>query len=317
MENEDEMRIVSKKRSLEQAQDKYLEEGGGDRFYEQMQCSVKKLIRKIKYDETGNVSSSSAQSRPQPKKQHQPPPKTKKAPPTTAAPVKPQQNKAKTDSTSASPSNASQSAFCNSNTVYVSGLPFECTDEEVRDFFKDCGTIKAVRLPKWHDSGKLRGYGHVEFTSSAAAVAAMELSGQYIHDRFINVDRPMIPRAMQGDNNQSTQPKERPPGCKTIFIKNLPYDVTEDELRQGFMVYGPIVQIRLASWSHTQNLKGFGFVDFRREDSAEIAVKKTGSITIRDRVTIVDYEVRNAKGSFKNHGGKEAQKANKKRKTNE
>lgn len=312
MENDAEPRILSKKRSLEQAQDKYLEEGGGDHFYEQMQSNVKKMIRKIKHVETGGGTSSLPQSRLQTKKQQQfPKKKISTVPPT--API--QQNKVKSASSS-SLSNASQSVFCNTNTVYVSGLPFECTDEEVRDFFKDCGTIKAVRLPKWHDSGKLRGYGHVEFASSAAALAALELSGQYIHDRFINVDRPMVPRALQGDT-QSTQPKERPPGCKTIFIKNLPYDITEDELRQGFMVYGPIASIRLASWSHTQNLKGFGFVDFRREDSAEIAVKKTGSITIRDRVTVVDYEVRSAKKSFKGHNSNEPQKANKKRKTNE
>lgn len=195
--------------------------------------------------------------------------------------------------------------YANEKTVYISGLPFSCTEEEIRTFFKDVGTIKSVRLPRWHDSGKLRGYGHVEFTTKAAADSALELSGQYIGDRFVNVDRPMVPRAAQPQavaaaSSESTGPKLHPPGCRTIFIKNLPYDVTEAEIRQHFMVYGPIANIRLAGWNHTQNLKGFGYVEYKREDSTEIAVKKSGTVVIRDRPIVVDYDTAAPKGSYRN-----------------
>eukprot|EP01033_Poteriospumella_lacustris_P001130 gene1130-826_t len=99
---------------------------------------------------------------------------------------------------------------------------------------------------------------------------------------------------------QSTGPKPHPPGCRTIFIKNLPYDVTEEEIRQHFMVYGPIASIRLAGWNHTQNLKGFGYVEYKREDSTEIAVKKSGTVVIRDRAIVVDYDTAAPKGSYRN-----------------
>lgn len=66
----------------------------------------------------------------------------------------------------------------NPRTVYVEGLPFDSSEDDVRTFFDSVGgRIKSVRLPRWHDSGRLRGYGHVEFESIAQAEKAIELNG--------------------------------------------------------------------------------------------------------------------------------------------
>jgi nucleolin len=70
-----------------------------------------------------------------------------------------------------------ENAFVNSQTLYIEGLPFSATDDDVRRFFKDYGTVVSVRLPRWHDSGRLRGYGHVEFATAEAAKKAFELDG--------------------------------------------------------------------------------------------------------------------------------------------
>lgn len=47
----------------------------------------------------------------------------------------------------------------NKSTVYVEGLPYSTSEDELRSFFSQVGHIKSVRLPRWHDSGKLKGYG--------------------------------------------------------------------------------------------------------------------------------------------------------------
>eukprot|EP01040_Poterioochromonas_malhamensis_P011273 gene11273-12281_t len=203
-------------------------------------------------------------------------------------------------------SNPDVANYVNNRTVYIQGLPFTSSDEEVRNFFREISDIKAIRLPRWHDSGKLKGYGHVEFESEESAERALELSGQYLQDRYITVEKPMIPRALSSapsSSSKTSQPStttsERPPGCRTIFIRNLPYDVTEEEIRQEFMVYGPIVSVRLAVWNHTNNLKGFGYIEFKREDSSEIAVKKSGTIRLKGRPVAVDYETQGPKKGFK------------------
>lgn len=79
------------------------------------------------------------------------------------------------------------SNFVNAETVYVEGLPFTATDEEVIKFFSECGSVKSVRLPRWHDSNRLRGYGHVEFHNSSDAAKAFELDGENNHANVIYI----------------------------------------------------------------------------------------------------------------------------------
>lgn len=48
---------------------------------------------------------------------------------------------------------------------------------------------------------------------------------------------------------------EQPRGCRTVFIKNLPYDVDEDGVHEALAVCGRIASVRLAMWNHTRKLK--------------------------------------------------------------
>lgn len=197
---------------------------------------------------------------------------------------------------------AGSEEYVNNRTVYVQGLPFTATEQDVRNFFKECGDISSIRLPKWHDSGKLKGYGHVEFKKTEGATKAMELNGEYLLDRYLSIDRPMVPRAL-ASAAEPKEPSVKPAGCRTIFIKNLPYETTEAEITEHFMVFGPIKSVRLAVWNHTGKLKGIGYVDFKREDSAETAVKKSGSVVLQGRKIEADYETSAPKGSFKGKPG--------------
>lgn len=193
------------------------------------------------------------------------------------------------------PSNISEK-YINERTIYIQGLPFSCTEDDIKQFFKEItDDIQSIRLPKWHDSGKSKGYGHVEFKNAANATKALEFNGQYIQDRYVTIDRPQVPRLFAEPHIPSTKPA----GCRTIYIKNLPYEITESEISEQFKVYGPIQNIRLSSWNHTGKMKGFGYIDYKREDSAEIAVKKSGSIILQGRTIVVDFESNKPKLSFK------------------
>lgn len=196
---------------------------------------------------------------------------------------------------------ASAAAFVNDRTVYIEGLPFTAKDTDVREFFKSVkkGSIVSLRLPTWHDSGNLRGYGHVEFQNSAAAKEAMTLDGAYMGKRFIKVSTPMVPRILQKQQEQQQDPSKvvRPAGCRTIFVKNLPYDTNEEEIIEAFKVCGKIQSVRIPVWGHTNQQKGAAYIDFKREESAEIAVKK--GMVIRGRPLSLDFETGAPKMSFK------------------
>ena len=73
-------------------------------------------------------------------------------------------------------------------------------------------------------------------------------------------------------------------------MKNLPYDIPSDALRRSFEKFGKINDVRLAVHNHTQRQKGFGYVTFVKETSAEAAVRGQGEVRVRGRAVYVDYD---------------------------
>ncbi len=47
--------------------------------------------------------------------------------------------------------------------VYISGIPYDASLEQLQEIFTPCGVIKEIKLPKYQDSGRNRGYAHIYF----------------------------------------------------------------------------------------------------------------------------------------------------------
>ena len=63
---------------------------------------------------------------------------------------------------------------------------------------------------------------------------------------------------------------------KKVYVGNLPYRITEEELSAHFEDCGSIQDIILIKDRETGRSKGFGFVEFESEDQAEAATKLDG-----------------------------------------
>ncbi len=59
---------------------------------------------------------------------------------------------------------------------------------------------------------------------------------------------------------------------KEIYVGNLPFSVTEADLRNQFGQVGEIVNLKLISDKFTGKSKGFGFIEYASKDEAEKAV---------------------------------------------
>lgn len=71
--------------------------------------------------------------------------------------------------------------------VRVFGLNYDTTEEDVRHFFRDCGRITEVTFPKFEDSGRSKGYCGIVFQSPKAVAAAVELDGQELQGRWLQI----------------------------------------------------------------------------------------------------------------------------------
>ena len=57
-----------------------------------------------------------------------------------------------------------------------------------------------------------------------------------------------------------------------IFVSNLPYTATEDEVRQLFEGYGSVDTVRLMTDRDTGRPRGFGFVEMPNGTEARAAI---------------------------------------------
>lgn len=73
--------------------------------------------------------------------------------------------------------------------LYVGGLSFDTTDDGLRTFFEQAGTVESATVITDRYSGRSRGFGFVEMSSSAEGRKAIEeLNGKVLDGRTLRVD---------------------------------------------------------------------------------------------------------------------------------
>ncbi len=73
--------------------------------------------------------------------------------------------------------------------LYVGGLSFDTTDDGLRTFFEQAGTVESASVIIDRDSGRSRGFGFVEMTTEAEASKAVEeLNGKMLDGRTLTVN---------------------------------------------------------------------------------------------------------------------------------
>eukprot|EP00804_Cyclotella_cryptica_P022884 CCRYP_005095-RA/>CCRYP_005095-RA protein AED:0.12 eAED:0.12 QI:177/1/1/1/1/1/3/279/480 len=166
--------------------------------------------------------------------------------------------------------------------VYVRGLPWKATEDEVRDFFAQCGEIASLELPMM-DDGRSSGTAIIDFTTAEAAASAIEQNGADFNGRWLSIkyssSKPIIaPR----------EASQKEPGCTTVFVGNLSFQIDEDTLREAFQSCGEIASIRFAEDRESGAFKGFGHIEFVESESTDKAVEMAGT-DILGRQVRVDY----------------------------
>ena len=83
---------------------------------------------------------------------------------------------------------------------------------------------------------------------------------------------------------------------KRIYVGNLPFSATEDELRQLFEEHGTVLSVNVISDRETGRPRGFGFVEME-DDGAGAAISSLNGALMGGRSLRVD-EARPRGGGF-------------------
>ncbi len=65
--------------------------------------------------------------------------------------------------------------------------------------------------------------------------------------------------------------------AKNIYVGNLPWSATEEEVRAAFETYGSVVSVKLIEDRETGRPRGFGFVEMEEQGSNEAIEALNGS----------------------------------------
>ncbi|CAO3703590.1 unnamed protein product [Rhizopus stolonifer] len=151
-------------------------------------------------------------------------------------------------------------------TVFVGNLSYEATWFQLKDFMRDAGEIIHADVVKFSD-GKSKGCGVVEYRYPEDAKRAIRMlndvrfMGRYVSIRYHK----------SWKNERDSEPKETPEDCK-LFIKNLPTNVSWQDLKDLFRQAGKVSHTDIFTELDTKISNGTGIVIFEDPSDARYAI---------------------------------------------
>ena len=183
------------------------------------------------------------------------------------------------------------------NGIFINGIPYETTEEELKELFSPFGEIEQIKLPKYQDSGRNIGYCHIYYTSVESANKALELDNYILGKRYLKVSL-ANKSSNELNKTQKINPNDVPVNCLTAFIRNLPYESTEKEIGDKFRSCGKIKGIRMVYNSKNKKFKGFCYIDFKEHNGLLKALELNGK-DFQGRKLQVDFEQNKPKKGYK------------------
>jgi len=68
-----------------------------------------------------------------------------------------------------------------------------------------------------------------------------------------------------------------------IYVGNLPYATTEDDLREMFTEFGEVTSVNIITDKFSGQSKGFGFVEMSDDSNAQEAIESLNGSSIASR----------------------------------
>ncbi|MDX2443307.1 MAG: RNA-binding protein [Bacteroidales bacterium] len=85
-----------------------------------------------------------------------------------------------------------------------------------------------------------------------------------------------------------------------IYVGNLNYGITEDELREVFEKYGEVTSAKIISDKYSGRSKGFGFIEMTNDEEAKEAIENIDGTDVKGRNIKVN-QARERNDNFKSN----------------
>ncbi|KAL6907639.1 hypothetical protein ACP4OV_002678 [Aristida adscensionis] len=172
--------------------------------------------------------------------------------------------------------------------LYVGDLHENVAEEHLFDAFSKVGTVTSVRVCRDNATSRSLRYGYVNYFSRADAVSALERL-----NHSLVLDKPI--RVMWSNRD----PDARRSGIGNIFVKNLDDSVDNASLQDLFSKFGDVLSCKVVR-NEDGTSRGYGFVQFASQESADAAIEHLHNSTFADRKLHVTAFVKKSERSANN-----------------
>ncbi|XP_029042340.2 probable RNA-binding protein 19 [Osmia bicornis bicornis] len=176
-------------------------------------------------------------------------------------------------------------------TVKLRGLAYNHKKKDIKQFFRPL-VPKSIRVPQ-----KIKGIAFVGFKTEQQLKKALLKNKSFLDGKQIFVTKyEKIEKnddKERNENNSDIRWKKQEEALKNeesvaesgrMFIRNLSYTITEDDIRKLFEKYGPLTEVNLPVDKTTRKPKGFGTITFLMSEHATKAYSELDGTILDGRM---------------------------------
>ncbi|XP_062593216.1 probable RNA-binding protein 19 [Saccostrea cucullata] len=198
-------------------------------------------------------------------------------------------------------------------------LPVSSGEKAIREFFKPI-IIKDIRLPQ-NNQKKPIGVAYVDFSSEKDLNDAMRRNKNYIKSKRVylkkcetgDITQPKEEEKEKQNDTQSANKKkweeheaqmDSVAETGRLFVRNLPYSCTQEDLEEVFGKFGPLAEVHLSIDTVTKKIRGYAFILFMMPEHAVRAYEQLDGTVFKGRMLHIipgkeklDEETEHSEGS--------------------
>jgi RNA-binding protein Musashi len=146
--------------------------------------------------------------------------------------------------------------------MFVGGLSPTTSAESLHEYFRKFGEIRECTIMRDPTTKRPRGFGFVTFVDTSALDKVLEASPHILDFKKIDPKIAVPRKACQAVKQAMAKTKK-------VFIGGVGTTTTVEELKDYFSNYGAIESCELMMDKSTNRHRGFGFITFEEEASAD------------------------------------------------
>ncbi|MCJ1397173.1 hypothetical protein MMC11_000365 [Xylographa trunciseda] len=193
--------------------------------------------------------------------------------------------------------------------IWIGNLPWIASKDDLRRFLTsntdiDDEAITRVHMPvptqppveaaRQRIKPQNKGFAYVDFTTESALTAALALSETLLSGRRVLIKNA---KSFEGrpdplkEGEEKTGPQEGKPPSTRVFVGNLAFDTTREELEEHFTRCGEVADCFVATFQDTGKCKGYAWVTFAELEGAVKAVRGWVDMKVTDEESEDEEEV--------------------------